>query len=64
MVFWPSSWKPECHKKRFTDLRANHSNTLTVADMAKLAYAPVLGTGGRPCRFESCYPHLKYIKGC
>ena len=28
------------------------------ADMAELADAPDLGSGGRPCRFESCYPHL------
>ena len=25
--------------------------------MAELADAPDLGSGGRPCRFESCYPH-------
>ena len=25
--------------------------------MAELADALVLGTSGRPCRFESCYPH-------
>ena len=27
------------------------------ADMAELADAPDLGSGGRPCRFDSCYPH-------
>ena len=27
------------------------------ADMAKLADAPDLGSGGRPCRFKSCHPH-------
>ena len=27
------------------------------ADMAELADAPDLGSGGRPCRFKSCYPH-------
>lgn len=28
-----------------------------IADMAELADAPDLGSGGRPCRFESCHPH-------
>ena len=28
-----------------------------LADMAELADAPDLGSGGRPCRFKSCYPH-------
>ncbi len=27
--------------------------------MAELADAMVLGAIGRPCRFESCYPHKK-----
>lgn len=27
------------------------------ADMVELADTPDLGSGGRPCRFESCYPH-------
>ncbi len=27
------------------------------AGMAELADAPDLGSGGRPCRFESCCPH-------
>ena len=27
------------------------------ADMAELADAPDLGSGGQPCRFKSCYPH-------
>ena len=27
------------------------------ADMAELADASDLGSGGRPCRFKSCYPH-------
>lgn len=27
------------------------------AGMAELADAPVLGTGGQPCRFNSCYLH-------
>ena len=26
--------------------------------MAELADAPDLGSGGRPCRFKSCYPHF------
>ncbi len=26
------------------------------AGMAELADAPDLGSGGRPCRFKSCYP--------
>ncbi len=31
------------------------------ADMAELADAPDLGSGGQPpCRFKSCYPHLMY----
>lgn len=25
--------------------------------MAELADAPDLGSGGRPCRFDSCHPH-------
>ena len=29
------------------------------ADMAELADAPDLGSGGRPCRFKSCYPQTK-----
>ena len=29
----------------------------TDADMAELADAPDLGSGGQPCRFKSCYPH-------
>ena len=29
--------------------------------MAELADAPDLGSGGRPCRFKSCYPHLSYV---
>lgn len=32
-------------------------STLFYADMAELADAAVLGAAGRPCRFESCYPH-------
>ncbi len=28
-----------------------------IADMAELADAPDLGSGGQPCRFDSCYPH-------
>ena len=27
------------------------------ADVAELADAPDLGSGGRPCRFDSCHPH-------
>lgn len=29
--------------------------------MAELADAPDLGSGGRPCRFKSCYPHFYYV---
>ena len=29
------------------------------ADVAELADAPDLGSGGRPCRFKSCHPHYK-----
>ena len=32
-------------------------NSFKFADMAELADAPDLGSGGRPCRFDSCYPH-------
>ena len=33
--------------------------------MAELADAPDLGSGGRPCRFESCYPQESEIsKSC
>ena len=28
------------------------------ADMAKLADAPDLGSGGQPCRFDSCHPQF------
>ena len=27
--------------------------------MAELADAPDLGSGGQPCRFNSCYPHQR-----
>ena len=30
------------------------------AGVAELADAPDLGSGGRPCRFDSCHPH--YLK--
>ena len=30
--------------------------------MAELADALDLGSSGRPCRFESCYPHPKSLK--
>ena len=31
------------------------------ADVAELADAPDLGSGGRsPCRFKSCHPHHNY----
>ncbi len=33
--------------------------SLLFADMAELADAPDLGSGGRPCRFKSCYPQEK-----
>ncbi len=33
-------------------------NVWSYADMAELADAPDLGSGGRPCRFDSCYPHF------
>ena len=29
------------------------------AGVAELADAPDLGSGGRPCRFNSCHPHFK-----
>ncbi len=31
--------------------------SFSYADMAELADALDLGSSGRPCRFESCYPH-------
>ena len=31
------------------------------ADMAELADALDLGSSGRPCRFDSCYPHKEDI---
>lgn len=31
----------------------------TWADMAELADALDLGSSGRPCRFDSCYPQSK-----
>ena len=31
------------------------------AGMAELADAPDLGSGGRPCRFKSCYPHNRLL---
>ena len=31
--------------------------------MAELADAPDLGSGGRPCRFKSCYPHWLKLSG-
>ena len=33
------------------------------ADMAELADAPDLGSGGRPCRFKSCYPQIIKTQG-
>ena len=33
----------------------------TFAGMAELADAPDLGSGGRPCRFKSCYPHKNRV---
>ena len=32
------------------------------ADVAELADAPDLGSGGRPCRFKSCHPQYKKIE--
>ena len=38
-------------------------NMLSVlyAGVAELADAPDLGSGGRPCRFKSCYPQ-EYVR--
>ena len=33
------------------------------ADVAELADAPDLGSGGQPCRFKSCRPHQTEDKG-
>ena len=38
------------------DYKLNY-NHLRYADMAELADAQVSGSCGRPCRFNSCYPH-------
>ena len=36
---------------------------IAYADVAELADAPDLGSGGRPCRFDSCHPHnLKVVQ--
>ena len=32
-----------------------------IADMAELADAPDLGSGGQPCRFDSCHPQAGNI---
>ena len=36
-------------------------SALRCADVAELADAPDLGSGGRPCRFDSCHPHLEAV---
>ncbi len=46
-------------QKKLAFCRELRYNQLCDADMAELADAPDLGSGGRPCRFESCYPHVK-----
>ena len=33
------------------------------AAVAELADAPDLGSGGRPCRFDSCQPHEREMVG-
>ena len=39
-------------------LRSGYGRFVKIyADMAELADALDLGSSGRPCRFESCYPH-------
>lgn len=45
-------------KQLLTRRRCTPESTLFYADMAELADAAVLGAAGRPCRFESCYPHV------
>ena len=44
--------------ERKLKMRQTHDNLikLVYADMAELADAPDLGSGGKPCRFKSCYP--------
>ncbi len=32
------------------------------ADVAELADAPDLGSGGRPCGFESLHPHFLFLR--
>ena len=36
-------------------------SALRRADVAELADAPDLGSGGRPCRFDSCHPQLEAV---
>ena len=39
-----------------------NGRVFSFADMAELADALDLGSSGRPCRFESCYPHTNSLK--
>ena len=39
--------------------REEYDGWIVNADMAELADALDLGSSGRPCRFESCYPQYK-----
>ncbi len=45
-------------KGRAIDYNSKDTFCNRIADMAELADAPDLGSGGRPCRFKSCYPHF------
>ena len=46
------------YTKLYADMvRADALYTKLYADMAELADAQVSGSCGRPCRFNSCYPH-------
>ena len=48
------------YTKLYADMaRADALYTKLYADMAELADAQVSGSCGRPCRFNSCYPHQK-----
>ena len=44
-------------QKKFEDKKTTITSAVKYAPVAKLAYAPDLGSGGKPCRFKSCQAH-------
>ena len=49
---------PESHAvEKPIKKRLDSNQPLVHAGMAELADAPDLGSGGKPCRFKSCYPY-------